>query len=66
MRKLEPLGSELQNIVDGMIEIILWLEIQEGKDRMRKEIFSEELGRTATCVMRGVRNTSTFKYHRRV
>ena len=61
MRKPEPLGSEFNNIVDGMTGIILWLEIQEGKDRMRKEIFSEELGRTATCVMRGVINTSTFK-----
>ena len=43
--------------------MILWLEIQEGKDRMHKEIFSEELGETSACVMRGVRNTSKFKHH---
>ena len=30
---------------------------------MRKGIFSEELGGTAGCVMRGAINTSVFKYH---
>ena len=34
-RKPEPLGTEFKNIVDGLTVQILWLEIQEGKDRMK-------------------------------
>ena len=63
MRNLEPLGSEFKNIVDVIIEIILWLEIQEGKDYTYKEIVSEELDGIASCVIREVRNTSMFKHH---
>ena len=40
MRQIEPLSSEFKDIVDGMTGIMPWLEIQEGKNRMRKEIFS--------------------------
>ena len=34
MRKPEPLGSDVEDIVDGITVLKLWLEIQEGKDRM--------------------------------
>ena len=43
MIKSEPLGFDIKNIVDGMTGIILWLEIQERKDRIRKEIFLKSL-----------------------
>ena len=36
MRKPGPLGSKFKNISDAMTGIMLWLEIQEGTDCMRK------------------------------
>ena len=52
-RKSKPLGTEFKNIVDGLTGVMLWLEIQEGRDRMRTLDYNE-LGGTAACVMRGV------------
>ena len=39
---------------------MLWIEIQEGKERMRKKEFSE-LGGTAACTIRVVKATREFK-----
>ena len=44
MRKPEPLGTEFKTIVDGLSGIMLWLEVQEGKDRMAKLAHTKELG----------------------
>ena len=52
MRKSNPLGSKFKNIVNEMAGIIIWLEIQEGKDRTYKENVSEELDGIASCVIR--------------
>jgi len=52
-RKPEPLGTEFKNLVDGVTGAMLWLEIQEGKERMKKKQF-QNMGSTAACVMRGV------------
>ena len=41
MRKPKPLGTEFKNIVDGLTGVMLWLEIQEGKDRLRKLDYNE-------------------------
>ena len=38
-RKPEPLGTEFKNIVDGVTGVLLWLEIQEGKQRMSTKSF---------------------------
>ena len=54
MRKPEPLGTEFKTIVDGLSGIMLWVEVQEGKDRMAKHQHTSELGGTAACVVRGV------------
>ena len=56
MRKPKPLGTEFKNLVCGMSGLMLWLEIQEGKERMRKKEYIR-LGATAACVMRGVTDT---------
>ena len=58
-RKPEPLGTEFKNIVDGVTGVLLWLEIQEGKQRMSTKSF-QELGSTSACVMRGVKKTAEF------
>jgi len=52
-RKPEPLGTEFKNLVDGVTGTMLCLEIQEGKERMKKKQF-QNMGSTASCVMRGV------------
>ena len=46
--------------MDGLSGVMLWIEIQEGKERMRKKEFSE-LGGTAACTIRGVNATREFK-----
>ena len=52
-RKPEPLGTEFKNLVDGVTGSMLWLEIQEGKERMKSKPF-QNMGGTTACVMRGV------------
>jgi len=42
---------------------MLWLGIQEGKDRMRALEYTHDLGGTAACVMRGVTKVSHFAHH---
>ena len=59
-RKPEPLGTEFKNIVDGLIGVMLWMEIQEGKVRMSTKEF-QSLGSTCACVLRGVMSTSHYK-----
>ena len=56
-RKPEPLGSEFKNIVDGLSGEMVWLELQEGKNRMATKEYQQELGATAACVLRGVKAT---------
>ena len=58
-RKPEPLGTEFKNLVDGMTGALLWLEIQEGKERMRRKPY-QELGSTAACVLRGTVGCGDF------
>jgi len=41
-----------------------WLEIQEGKHRMRALGYTHELDVTAACVMGGVVEVSHFSHHR--
>ena len=62
-RKPEPLGTEFKNIVDGMTGAMLWLEIQEGKERMRQREYTQDLGGTAACVLRDVKDAAHFKHH---
>ena len=60
--KPEPLGTEFKNIVDGMNGAMLWLKIQEGKKRMQQREYTQDLGGTAACVMRGVTEATNFKH----
>jgi len=54
---------EFKNIVDGMKETILWLEIQEGKHRIRALEYTHDPGGTVACIMRGVTQVSHFPHH---
>ena len=60
-RKPEPLGTEFKNVVDGIAGNIIWLEIQEGKERMKNKQF-QNLGSTAACTLRGVCATRNFEF----
>ena len=60
-RKPEPLGTEFKNVVDGIAGNIIWLEIQEGKERMKNKQF-QNLGSTAACTLRGVCATRNFDF----
>ena len=60
-RKPEPLGTEFKVATDGLSGMMAWLEIQEGKERMAKKDFFIELGATAGCVMRGVKNGEKYE-----
>ena len=62
MRKPEPLGTEFKNLVDAYTGQMLWLEVMEGKERMHKKEHTKEVGVTAACVMRGVKNTEEFEF----
>ena len=42
--KHKPLGTEFKNVVDDMGGLMMWLEIQEGKIRMRNLEYTKELG----------------------
>ena len=62
-RKPKPLGSEFKSFTDGVLKVMLHMELQEGKIRMAKKAHFRNLGATASCVMRAVdagRKFSTF------
>ena len=51
-RKPKPLGTEFKNICDGSHGVMLFIEVQEGKVRMRAKRFSAKLGGNAAVAMR--------------
>jgi hypothetical protein len=51
-RKPKPMGTEFKCAADGRHGLMLFLEIQEGKDAMRRAQFRNEMGAGAACAMR--------------
>ena len=45
-----------------MMGNMIWLEICEGKERMKNKEFFSELGATSSCVMRGVKSVRMFDF----
>ena len=54
IRKPEPLGCEMKCLCCGVSGIMLFLEIQEGKQRMANKPYVHELAATAACTKRMV------------
>ena len=52
-QKPEPLGTEVKNVVDGISGSMLWIEIQEGKESMKKKEYPN-LGSIAACTLCGM------------
>jgi hypothetical protein len=59
-RKPEPLGTEFKCVADAETGIMLFLEVQRGKEGMRQEKYYKEHGTTMSCTIRLVEGTS---YH---
>ena len=51
-RKPEPLGTEMKNVACSRLGMMLHLEIQKGKEAMKKSTFQSELGGTVVCMKR--------------
>ena len=51
-RNLEPLGTEMNNVTCSRLGTMLYLEIQKGKEDMKKSKFQSVLGGTAACMKR--------------
>lgn len=51
-RKPRPLGTEFKCAADGASGVMLWLEIQEGKAKMKGKALVGSLGANAACAMR--------------
>ena len=51
-RKPEPLGTEKKCTACSSCKVMLHMEIQRGKDEMKKEKYNRELGATAACTVR--------------
>ena len=60
-RKPEHLGTEVKNIVDGISGNMIWIEIQEGKERMKIKEF-QEFGSTTACTLRGIKDVRSFDF----
>ena len=51
-RKPEPLGTEMKNVVCSSLGNMLHLDIQKGKEAMKKLTFQSVLGGTSVCMKR--------------
>jgi hypothetical protein len=54
-RKSEGVGAEFKDVADPYTGIILFLELQEGRDAMRAKEWSAEYGAGAACTLRMTR-----------
>lgn len=51
IRKPRPIGNEIKNLSDAKTNIVLHMELYEGKDDMKDKRYTKELGATtATCL----------------
>ena len=51
-RKPEPLGTEFKCVSDTKSNVMLYVELQRGRDAMRNSDYHSELGATAACTLR--------------
>ena len=51
-RKPEPLGTEMKNVACSRLGTMLHLDIQKGKEAMKKSEFQKVLGVTSACMKR--------------
>ena len=59
MQKLENLGTEFKCAAFPITGVMLHLEIQRGKEEMKKLPYHKELGATAACTVRLAQGITT-------
>jgi hypothetical protein len=59
-RKPEPLGAEFKAICCAITAIMLWIELQRGREGMRASDYAAASGVTAACTMRGARDSKRY------
>ena len=52
LRKPEPLGTEYKCSTCSSCNVMLYMEIQRGKEEMKKQKYNRDLGATAGCTLR--------------
>lgn len=52
LRKPEPLGTEYKCSTCSSCNVMLYIEIQRGKEEMKKQKYNRDLGATAACTLR--------------
>ena len=52
IRKPRPIGNEFKNVCDGQTQIVLKLELYEGKDIMKEKDFVKDFGATVATSLR--------------
>ena len=65
-RKPEPLGAEIKNLCDGESGVMLFMELQEGKDNMEDFDFVGTYSKTTACTLRLAKGAGLDEHqHRR-
>ena len=52
IRKPRPIGNEIKNLADAKTNIVLHMELYEGKEYMQNKPYSKDLGATAATCLR--------------
>ena len=60
-RKPEPLGTEMKCVCCAKTRVMLYLEIQRGRDGMRDAEFTNKMIKTAACTARLIKYSSLRK-----
>ena len=60
MKKKEPLNTDFKNLANVYSGQVMWLEVMEGKEIMRKTEYASDFGVTVGCVIRGVKYIEEF------
>ena len=60
-RKPKPLGTEFKDCMGAITGVLQWLDLCEGKDRMKFKKWYRELGCAAACVRRAVEACIKFQ-----
>ena len=62
IRKPEPLGTEFKTVCCSITGVMIFMEIQRGKDGMKEIKYNREFGATAGCTIRLAERSSQELY----
>ena len=57
-RKPKPLGIEFKTVCEAMMGVMIYMEIQRGKDAMRLMPYFADVGATTACTLQMVDGTN--------